>query len=264
MNIIWKGSPNFDGNRKTIDRIVIHWIVGNLAAADAVFAKTSPGTSAHYGIEDQTVHQYVQEGQVAYHAGNYAMNQRSVGIEHSAQPGRLASDATYDSSGQMIAQIAKRYNIPLDRQHVIKHNEVVATQCPGTMDIDRLIAIAKSYLGGGGNSMADMYKMKSGNSVDLANRASNVVLADTFDEVINQKIYIKKDEVEKNYVKKVDYENLQKSFDDYKKNNPVNPPTPVNDPALVEELRALKAKMDKISEAIKNEPTVIISNILKG
>lgn len=141
--MIWKGSPNYDTNRTQIDEIFIHWIVGPLSAADVVFQKVG-GTSAHYGIEDNTIHQYVKEEHVAYHAGVYSHNQRSIGIEHSASPDRPASDATYNTSGKLIAEICKRYNIPLDRQHIRGHKEVRNTQCPGTMDIDRLINIAKS------------------------------------------------------------------------------------------------------------------------
>ena len=144
MNIISKPSPNQDSFRLPITTIVIHWIVGNLAAADAVFAKLG-GVSAHYAVEDSTVHQYVPENKVAYHAGVYLVNQQSIGIEHSASPDRPASDLTYETSGQLIAEIAKRYNIPLDRAHIKGHKEYKATQCPGTMDIDRLISIAKKY-----------------------------------------------------------------------------------------------------------------------
>lgn len=151
MNIKWVGSPNFDKNRKPIDRIVIHWMVGNLASADAQFQKKDPGTSAHYGVEDENIHQYVNENEVAYHAGVYAMNQRSIGIEHSASPDRPASEKTYQTSGQLIREIAQRYNIPLDRTHIIKHSEVKATQCCGTVDIDKLIAIAKQ----GGSTTPD-------------------------------------------------------------------------------------------------------------
>lgn len=147
MNITFVQSPNFDSNRKPIDRIIIHWIVGNLAAADAVFKK-SGSTSAHYGVEEDTVHQYVKEDQVAYHAGNYAMNQRSIGIEHSADPNRPASTKTYETSAQLIAHISTAYKIPLDRTHILRHGEVVPTQCCGTVDVDKLISLAKKYQGG--------------------------------------------------------------------------------------------------------------------
>src|SRR3990167_1142745 len=143
MNIIWIGSPNFDSARKPIDRVVLHWIVGSLASADAQFQKTTPGTSAQYGIEDNVIHQYVKEDKVAYHAGVYAINQRSIGIEHSAAPDRPASEETYRTSGALLGDICRRYNIPLDREHIIKHSEVKATSCPGTLDIDRIISLAK-------------------------------------------------------------------------------------------------------------------------
>ena len=53
---------------------------------------------------------------------------------------------------------------------------------------------------------SNMYQMKSGKKVDLNNPESNKVLADLYDEVVNQQIYIKKtklkeilDNVKKNY-----------------------------------------------------------------
>lgn len=143
MTIKWIGSPNFDTNRKPIDRVVIHWMAGTLAGTDAQFQKKTPGSSAHYGIEDRNIHQYVKEENVAYHAGNYAMNQRSIGIEHSAAPDRLASEETYQTSAELVADICKRYSIPLDRTHILKHSEIKPTQCPGTIDLDKIIQLAK-------------------------------------------------------------------------------------------------------------------------
>lgn len=154
-------SPNYTPGRvdpttrKTvkIDRIVIHWIVGNLASADAVFTKTSSQVSAHYGIENKTIHQYVKEADTAWHAGVYAMNLRSIGIEHSAAPGRPATATTIDSSAKLVAEICKKYKIPCDRAHIIKHSEVKATQCPGTIPIDTIIKKAKAILAGGTDEM---------------------------------------------------------------------------------------------------------------
>lgn len=140
---IWKGSPNFDTLRKPIDRIVIHWFgMGTLEGASANFQKPN-GTSAHFGISDDRVWQWVKEENVAYHAGNYAMNQRSIGIEHDANPDKPLSEKSYETSASIIADLCKRYTIPLDRTHIIKHSEVKATQCPGTIDLDKLIALAK-------------------------------------------------------------------------------------------------------------------------
>ena len=144
MNIIWKGSPNQDGNRKPIDRIVIHWFgMGTLQGAHNTFQKPG-GTSAHYGISDDTIWQWVKEDRVAYHAGNYAMNQRSIGIEHDANPNKSLSEKSYQTSARLIKDICTRYNLPINRTTIIKHSEVPrATQCPGTIDLDKLINLAK-------------------------------------------------------------------------------------------------------------------------
>jgi len=117
--------------------------MGTLEGANATFQKPS-GTSAHYGISDTRVWQWVKEEHVAYHAGNYVVNQKSIGIEHDANPDKLLSEASYQTSGRLVAEICKRYNIPLDRTHIIKHSEVPRnTQCSGSIDIDKIIRIAK-------------------------------------------------------------------------------------------------------------------------
>src|SRR3990167_2340630 len=137
MTIYWKGSTNFDSNRKPITTIVIHWFgIGTLESANSRFQNSGSGVSAHYGISGQTVYKWVEEDKVAYHAGNYEVNQRSIGIEHDATGSgdsnpHNASDLTYQTSIELIKQICQRHNIPVDRQHIIGHREVKATQCPG-------------------------------------------------------------------------------------------------------------------------------------
>lgn len=150
MTTTWIGSPNYSSGRggNAIDRIVIHWMVGTLASTDAVFQNTTRRTSAHYGIEDGNIHQYVTEENTAFHAGTGQMNQRSIGIEHSAAPGRNATQATIDTSAQLVADICKRRNIPCDRSHIIKHSEVIATQCCGTIPIDEIVSKANAILKG--------------------------------------------------------------------------------------------------------------------
>lgn len=147
MNIIWKGSPNQDSNRKPIDRIVCHWFgIGTLESANSRFQNPTAQVSAHYGISGETVYQWVKDDNVSYHAGNYSMNQRSIGIEHDATTEHKASDMTYNTSASLIANLCRKHNILPDRQHIIKHSEVVATQCPGTLDMDRLVSWVQNLL----------------------------------------------------------------------------------------------------------------------
>ena len=146
----WKGSPNFDSNRKPINKVCIHWFGGgSLSSANTRFQNPDSQVSAHYGISDKTVWQWVKEEDVAYHAGDYPTNQCSIGIEHDAVVGRDATIITYETSAKLIAEISERYNIPLDRDHIVPHKQFTATQCPGTLDLDKLIHLAKGFTIGG-------------------------------------------------------------------------------------------------------------------
>lgn len=144
MKIVWKGSPNFSKGRggKKIKYIVIHWIVGKLSAADAVFASTARQSSAHYAVGNGVVHQYVAEENTAWHCGVFASNQESIGIEHEGGPTLPITDGVYKTSAELIASIWKRHGIiPLR-----KHSEFKATQCPGTLDLARLERLARDII----------------------------------------------------------------------------------------------------------------------
>ncbi len=147
MNITQVGSPNFSNGRQGKGKLgfIIHWIVGNLASADATFQNRSRNTSAHFGIEDNEVHQYVSVENTAYHAGNWNVNLTTVGIEHSAQPGRDASDATYETSAQLIAKVIRENSVG---NNLRKHSAIVATACPGTVDLNRIANRVNEILGG--------------------------------------------------------------------------------------------------------------------
>lgn len=148
MNIKWIGSPNYTEGRqgKKIDRIVCHWIVGTLSAADITFQNTTTNTSAHYGVGNNEIHQYVKEPSTAYHAGNWDMNLRSIGIEHQGGPNLPISNETYETSAQLIADICKRGGLTPSSTTIIPHRSVVATQCPGTLDVNRLINRAREII----------------------------------------------------------------------------------------------------------------------
>lgn len=139
---------NCDGNRVKIDRIVIHHNAGTSdeGARRTWYVSTGHGTSAHYQVTPDKIWGCVGENYVAYHAGNYPVNQRSIGIEHlnnTGAPTWTIAEETYRNSAKLIRDICERYNIPMDRQHIIKHSEASQTSCPGGIDIDKLIAMAR-------------------------------------------------------------------------------------------------------------------------
>lgn len=153
MNIQWIGSHpnNYDVGRKgsQIKYVVLHWIVGTLESADATFQKSDRFASATYGIGDSEIHQYVNESDTSYANGNLISNRESITIEHEGgwelpDGTRLKpTPQTHETSAGLVADICKRYRIPIDRNHIKGHREISSTQCPGTLDIDQIITRAK-------------------------------------------------------------------------------------------------------------------------
>lgn len=141
----------YDISRTIVDRIVLHTTVGSAQAAINLFgAKPAPGkeTSAHYMVKkDGGIVAFLEEYFTAYHCGNYAFNQRSIGIEH--EDGRdyngKRPDALYQSSAKLVADICKFYNIPCDKAHIFRHHDVpgASTACPDALDTDRIIREAQ-------------------------------------------------------------------------------------------------------------------------
>lgn len=163
MNIKWIGSPFFlKGRTQKISKIVIHWMNGTLASTDQTFQ--TKGVSAHYGIENTKIHQYVREVDTAFHA--ISANPFSIGLEHSAAPGRPPTEATYKTSAQLIASLCEKYKF--DPRKVLEpHCKYVATRCCGTdtkgkviekggVDINKLKTMAYNLM-----QENDMYKGKT-------------------------------------------------------------------------------------------------------
>jgi N-acetylmuramoyl-L-alanine amidase CwlA len=138
MNIQWIGSPNYwAGRTQKVSKVVIHWMNGYLAGSDKTFNSnvgTDAATSAHYGIEDDAIHQYVRTEDTAWHARQ--ANPFSIGIEHSAAPGRAATDKTYRNSIELIASLVKQYGLNPDSD-IVYHKQYVATSC-NELDINRI------------------------------------------------------------------------------------------------------------------------------
>ncbi|MGW1189636.1 N-acetylmuramoyl-L-alanine amidase [Streptomyces sp. NPDC002559] len=111
----------------TVDRVVIHVTQGSYRSAVKVFQDPGHGAAAHYVVrKDGHVAQMIRELDVAFHAGNRAFNERSVGIEHEGFVDRPQdfTAAMYGASARLTAAICGRYGIPVDREHIVGHVEV--------------------------------------------------------------------------------------------------------------------------------------------
>lgn len=118
---------NYDvGRSAPILAIVIHETDGSWTSAINWFRNPRARVSSHYLVRawGGGIIQFVAESDTAYHARN--ANPWSIGIEHEFYPrqGIWHTDAQYRSSAALVCAIARRYGIPLDREHIVGHNEL--------------------------------------------------------------------------------------------------------------------------------------------
>lgn len=113
---------------RTINYIVIHVTQGSYSGSISWFQNPQAQTSAHYVIRssDGQVTQMVQNKDIAWHAGNWDYNTKSIGIEHEGYVSDPSwfTDTMYRSSANLTKWLGQKYNIPLDRTHIIGHNQV--------------------------------------------------------------------------------------------------------------------------------------------
>lgn len=112
-----------------VDTIVLHDTEGGYDGVIDYFTDPSAYVSAHYLVRssDGEVTQFVQTKDVAWQAGNWYINSHSIGIE---QEGYAIDGATwyteslYRATSQLVLYLAAKFDIPLDRQHIIGHDNV--------------------------------------------------------------------------------------------------------------------------------------------
>jgi N-acetyl-anhydromuramyl-L-alanine amidase AmpD len=76
---------------------------------------------------DGHIAQHVKAKDVAWHAGNWFVNATSIGLEHEgflANPDAWYTEAMYRSSARLVRYLSEKYDIPLDRQHILGHDNV--------------------------------------------------------------------------------------------------------------------------------------------
>ncbi|MFD0142316.1 MULTISPECIES: N-acetylmuramoyl-L-alanine amidase [unclassified Streptomyces] len=112
-----------------IRQIVIHDTEGSYAGTIATFQSATAKGSAHYLIRasDGLVTQMVENKNIAWHAGNWTTNSHAIGVEHEGyaiKAGSWYTEPQYESSAALVKFLAAKYGIPLDREHIIGHDEV--------------------------------------------------------------------------------------------------------------------------------------------
>lgn len=111
-----------------VDYIVIHDTEGSWdTSLQLVQDPTYLGW--HYTVRssDGLIAQHIATKNVGWHAGNWYINAHSIGIEHegfAAQGATWYSESLYRNSARLVRYLAKKWNIPLDRAHIIGHDNV--------------------------------------------------------------------------------------------------------------------------------------------
>jgi len=142
---------------------------------DAVLNMMSSGSrevSANYVVKDSRIARVVPEELRSWSLSSAEWDGRSITFEivNSSNGGSWpVSGASQESVARVVADIASRYGIPLNRERVLGHREVYTrygasypTACPGGLDMDWIVARAIEINNGGGTpgrkkSMTTLY-----------------------------------------------------------------------------------------------------------
>src|SRR3990167_2334445 len=161
--IIESLSPNFKvgrgGHKPEI--IVLHIMAGTLEGTNSWFKNPASQVSAHYGIglKGQKI-RYVLEENTAWANGgvfkptyklykpNVNPNLYSVSLENEGTDLAKAPATQLSTLVELIKDICGRYNIPIDRDHIIAHWEISTVNkvnCPSSDHsiMDKIVAMCK-------------------------------------------------------------------------------------------------------------------------
>lgn len=132
-SLVWlKGEGNFTKSHRapqSIQRIVVHVTEGQFWGSVRWLRSPRAHASSHYVVSRAgRIIQLVHTSDIAWHAGNARVNKQSIGIEHEGVTDDPAgfTDAQYRGSAKLVAWLASRSLLPIDRAHVIGHAEVPA------------------------------------------------------------------------------------------------------------------------------------------
>ena len=83
----------------------------------------------NYSLRSRDGHiaQHLDSSDVGWHAGNWYVNMHSIGLEHegfAAQGASWYTESMYQTSSALVRHLAAKYDVPLDRAHIIGHDQI--------------------------------------------------------------------------------------------------------------------------------------------
>lgn len=161
MEIEWAPSPNYGKGRngKKIIAIVNHITAGTFPGCLSWLRNPQAKASAHYLVTRQgKIYQMVRDEDTSWHAGAVNKpswklydgtnpNRYTIGIEHECLSGGLLTEAQYKATVELHKMLIAKYNIPIDKDHIIGHYQIDSVNrpnCPGpSFPWDRLFSDLK-------------------------------------------------------------------------------------------------------------------------
>lgn len=129
-------SAGRDGRRVRL--VVIHLADGTLEGTAAWFANPVAGVSAHYTVGTAgRVLQHVGEADTAWHAGDWATNLESVGVEHEGRHPEggdwVPSRVQLEASARLVAEVCARHAVTPSLETIVRHSSINPRKprCPG-------------------------------------------------------------------------------------------------------------------------------------
>lgn len=149
-----------------VDMVILHHsATTNMDTVLGMMTSASRKVSSNYVVKDKRVASVVPEEYRAWTSGSStdggkgaAFDRRAITFEvpnSGGAPGWPVSPESHESVAQVVADLHKRYGIPLDRDHIVGHKELwtrwnasYPTACPGGLEIDWIVARAKQIAKG--------------------------------------------------------------------------------------------------------------------
>lgn len=117
-----------------IQHIVIHYNAAGGTTEDLWSWWQTRAASAHYQVESSgRIGQLVWDRDTAWHAGNWAENCRSIGVEHANRKDGTISEACLDNGAHLVAALCRLYGLgrPQWGVNVFPHRKFCSTSYPG-------------------------------------------------------------------------------------------------------------------------------------
>lgn len=151
----WADPSNYTAGRSdTVHGIVVHHAAStSFDSIGQVFSQPGRQGSAHYGICEGRVDQYVREEFTAWHCGDWAGNCCTIGIEVTNDRGApywTVSEGSFNTLVKLCADIAKRYGLGKLKFEpdgiyptLSAHRDWSPTYCPGDYLYSRMDELAE-------------------------------------------------------------------------------------------------------------------------